>query len=321
MSQATEISTIEGEFVLPTFAGHIEGELIGNIFTEPMDATREAFSHHHGEDSYPSCDIVTTRAIRAIESISNSNGCSVNLIDRYDHFNSQPPAQPEIISRLGPTILERERQRLSRDIHDVSGQYIVAILFRLATLERGTTDQGLLVHVAEIRATLIRLTKELEGIAAGERPGVPPGPILVAALSNLIAQWEDQIGIPARFLHQETDRLDIGDAAAEAVFRIVQEALTNIAKHAASASSVTVQLEGTPASILLTIEDDGTQVVPSQAGTSHSRRRAGVAGMSARIAELGGSFSIQKRAAGGTRLEATIPLGSSSGWRSGDEAA
>ncbi|BCP53924.1 two-component sensor histidine kinase [Kaistia sp. 32K] len=205
------------------------------------------------------------------------------------------------------TILTRERQRLSRDIHDVSGQYIVSILFRLAALERTVTDSRLLAHFSNLRQTLTRFSEELQQIATGERVGVPLGYRLVAALADLIGRWEMEVEIEARFRHRGMNR-DLDNRTAETIYRIVQEALTNIAKHAATASAVTIRLRRMPDSVSIVIEDDG-RGPDSAIDTARARRGSGIAGMSQRVAELGGAFSIRTRPGGkGTRLAATIPL-------------
>lgn len=218
-------------------------------------------------------------------------------------------------------IVERERQRFSRDIHDVSGQYIVSILFRLAALEKTVTDPRLLSQFADLRETLTHFSEELQQLATGERPGVPPGYRLVASLSDLIARWESQVGIATRFRHHGMNRLDLDDRTTEAVFRIVQEALTNIAKHAAAASTVTIRLRLMPEYLMLLIEDDGSGPGPaSTTEVARARKRRGIAGMLQRVTELGGTFAFRaRRGSKGTRLVATIPLATRSARRDGGD--
>ncbi|WP_083931328.1 sensor histidine kinase [Kaistia granuli] len=219
------------------------------------------------------------------------------------------------------SILTRERQRLSRDIHDVSGQYIVSMLFRLAAIEKTVTDPRLLSDFVDLRKTLTHFSEELQQVAAGGRVGVPPGYYLVTALTDLVERWQGEIGIATRFRHRGMNRPDVDDRTAETVYRIIQEALTNIAKHAATASTVSIRLRRMPDYLMLQIEDDGSG--PGAAILEDSdpkRRRSGVVGMSQRVAELGGTFSIRPRRGAGTRLLATIPLKTSILRRPGGEA-
>jgi signal transduction histidine kinase len=221
------------------------------------------------------------------------------------------------------TIADRERRRLTRDVHDVSGQYIVSMLFQLCAMERIQAEPSLLPALVELRKTLTRFSEDLHGIASGARLGVPSGAGLSTGLANLVDEWERQIGIAARFRHHGLARAGIDDRTAEAAFRIAQEGLTNIAKHAASATMVTISL-GVKADVLtLKIVDDGVAPAP---GARHEesplRQRCGLAGMVQRAEELGGTVSIRpRRGRSGTRLLATLPLRGSGPPAHGDGAA
>jgi signal transduction histidine kinase len=207
-------------------------------------------------------------------------------------------------------IVEQERRRLSRDLHDVSGQYIVAMLFQLAAIERTQGEPSLLQSLAELRTTLTSFSEDLQGLARGVRQGVPRGAHLETAISDLVSQWEGQVGIVARFRHRGLARAAIDDRIAEAAFRIAQEGLTNIAKHAASASLVTVSLEAKGDRLTLEIEDDGTGRGPApRFDEGRLRPSCGISGMLQRATELGGTLSLRpRRAMPGTRLCATMPL-------------
>jgi signal transduction histidine kinase len=118
------------------------------------------------------------------------------------------------------------------------------------------------------------------------------------------------VGIVARFRHRGLGHASIDDRIAEATFRIAQEGLTNIAKHAASASLVMVSLRAKGDRLTLEIEDDGSGPGPApRLDDGPFRPRCGIAGMLQRATELGGTFSLRpRRAMPGTRLCATMPL-------------
>ncbi|RUV80172.1 hypothetical protein EOA51_33210, partial [Mesorhizobium sp. M1A.F.Ca.IN.020.32.1.1] len=170
--------------------------------------------------------------------------------------------------------------RLARDIHDLSGQYIVAALFRLDALERASKDEALSCHCNDVREMLVQLSRELEKVTSGSEGTTPDGSDLITALSDTIRRWEKHIGIATRFLHEAAKDFRIDNATAETLFRITQEGLTNIAKHAATASLVTIRLRQVAACLVLTIEDDGTgkgrQTMPEDRGF---HRPSGIAGM------------------------------------------
>jgi len=203
----------------------------------------------------------------------------------------------------------RERRRIARDLHDHAGQYFVGIMLRLAALERHATDQTVRATLRDLCTTVSRFGDELKAIYAGERCGVPRGCGLAAALANMASQWEREVGIAVHFDYGLTDCGDLDDATAEAVFRVVQEALTNVAKHAAQASRVSVRLRLEHQMLRLEIEDDGleTRPQPGPCGSS-ARQRYGIVGMRERITELGGHFEVGRLTTKGTRVAATLPI-------------
>ncbi|TIS55053.1 MAG: sensor histidine kinase [Mesorhizobium sp.] len=212
----------------------------------------------------------------------------------------------------------QERRRIARDLHDHAGQYFVGIMLRLAALELYTSEPTTHAALRDLRTVLEQFSDEVRGICAGERCGVPRGSGLVAALEDLVLQWEREVGIAVRFDREMTDGSDLDDTTAEAVFRIVQEALTNVAKHAPQASLVNVRLQLKPQMLGLEIEDDGlTRCEPPSSSLRSVGQHCGINGMRDRVAELGGNFSVRHLAGKGTRIVATIPLINSSYQRTG----
>ncbi|WP_331376191.1 sensor histidine kinase [Sinorhizobium chiapasense] len=205
-----------------------------------------------------------------------------------------------------------ERKRLARDIHDLSGQHIVSALFRLAALEARVRDEVALAYCSDLREILKRLSLELEKVTSEPKSDSVHMRDVVASVSDLIAEWEDRIGTAARFLENTGGDLCVGGAEAEAVFRLVQEALTNVAKHAVTASLVTVRLEHERNCLVVSVEDDGVGLGRWPGSFDKNRRgHSGVAGMRDRVARLGGTLTVESRAVRGTRLVATIPTGPS----------
>jgi NarL family two-component system sensor histidine kinase LiaS len=201
-----------------------------------------------------------------------------------------------------------------RDLHDHAGQYFVGIMLRLAALELLTTDCNLLASLRELHTTVIRFRDDVRAICAGQRRGVPRGNALMTALAHLIPQWEQEVGIAARFDQDVEDSSEFDDATAEAVFRVVQEALTNVAKHASHASQVSISLHLKPQlehrMLRLEIEDDGLAKASAKGSSRSAAKRAcsGIAGMRERIAELGGSFEVRQQMGKGTSIVAMIPI-------------
>jgi signal transduction histidine kinase len=208
--------------------------------------------------------------------------------------------------------VQQERRRISRDLHDHAGQYLVGMALRLTALEQmiigGPVTSGLF---AELRLLLDRFSQELRAISQGEQQGIPFGCDLTVALGNLSDQWERETGIAVRF-HSELNgnrHPAVDDATMEALYRIAQEALTNIAKHATNASHVSVRLAFTPEFISLAVEDDGPGLGFGRADEGkRPLRSGGITNMQERLAERGGRLVICCPPTGGTSVVATVPI-------------
>jgi signal transduction histidine kinase len=201
---------------------------------------------------------------------------------------------------------EDERRRIARDLHDEFGQQLSAVTLRLAELKRGVGRRsGFAEQLAALEALTRQLDQELEQIIGRLRPTALDDLGLVAALDNYIRQWAAESGI-ACSLH--TNGVEMGDMTSEietAVYRIVQEALNNVVKHA-QATHATVLLDRSAGRVSLIVEDDGLGFdVEEQLG---GQQRFGVTGMRERALLLGGELEIESTHGTGTTVVARIPL-------------
>jgi PAS domain S-box-containing protein len=201
---------------------------------------------------------------------------------------------------------EDERRRIARDLHDEFGQQLSALTLRLAQLKRGVDRRsGFAEQLAALAALTRQLDQELERIIWRLRPTALDDLGLVAALDNYIRQWAAESGIECA-LH--TNGVEMGDMTSEietAVYRILQEALNNVVKHA-QARSATVLLDRSAGRVSLIVEDDGIGFdVEQQLGV---RQRFGVTGMRERALLLGGELDIESTHGNGTTVVARIPL-------------
>jgi signal transduction histidine kinase len=202
--------------------------------------------------------------------------------------------------------IRQERRRISRDLHDHAGQYLVGIMLRLTALEQVSSDPSVRGAFAEIRRLLSRFGDELVAISAGELRGVPLSGELIPALAELAGQWERETGIPIRFHAEQATGIEPDDATTEMIFRIAQEALTNVAKHATKASQVNVRLEFAHEQVELSVEDDG-EGLNSYHGEGRPIRRGGIINMHERLAERGGQLVVFSPPTGGTKVVAMVP--------------
>lgn len=179
--------------------------------------------------------------------------------------------------------------RIAREIHDDLGGNLTAIKMALAMLMRALPQESaaLTEKVAYIDTLVDRGIDAMHRISQELRPHMLERGI-IPALEWQSAEFEKQTGIPCRFSSSERD-LDLALDQATALFRIFQEALTNVAKHA-KASRVLVHLSRDRHGVTLTINDDGCGI---NAADRLKTESFGIRGMSARAAALGGSLCIK----------------------------
>jgi PAS domain S-box-containing protein len=194
-------------------------------------------------------------------------------------------------------VKEQERTRIAREIHDDLGGNLTAIKMALAMLAaRLPHDQPLLDKATYLDGLVDRTIDAVHRISLDLRPStLDLG--LVAALEWQAREFEKQAGVACVFRSAEKE-IDLEPDHASALFRIFQEALTNIAKHA-GASRVTVTLRRQRQHLLLSISDNGRGIAPADRLKPHS---FGLRGMSERARALGGTLTLSAAPGGGTML-------------------
>lgn len=197
---------------------------------------------------------------------------------------------------------ESERAEVAREIHDEIGGSLTAMKADLASLAARPGDAGhARMRLASLESLVARAMAVSQSIARALRPAaLDQG--LFPALAWLAREFETRHGIACRVVVNDEEVHLEGDRAT-ALFRICQEALTNVAKHA-SASSVEVNLFATPAHVSLEIRDDGRGVAPENLDKSGS---FGVFGMQERARNLGGWLEIDGGGSRGTTIMVTLP--------------
>lgn len=202
------------------------------------------------------------------------------------------------------TVKEQERTRISREIHDDLGGNLTAIKMALALLTRRLPPEELaLIEKALYVDSLVDRTIEaIHRIAGDLRPSILDFG-LVAAIDWQAREFEKQLGIPCHFTSNKQDvALHVDQATA--LFRIFQEALTNVGKHA-QASRVSIKLMRSNRSVRLEISDNGKGI----ALTDRLKPKSfGIRGMMERANALGGNLSVTAAQNGGSVVSIKIPL-------------
>jgi PAS domain S-box-containing protein len=203
---------------------------------------------------------------------------------------------------------EDERRRIALEMHDQFGQQMSALVLKLSALRRESGRRTRLAQeLASLETIARQLDADLELIVWRLRPTTLDDLGLVAALTNYVNRWSEHFDIHAE-LHAtgiEVGRLT--DEIDTALYRIAQEALNNVAKHA-QARHVAILLDGHSDRVSLIVEDDGVGFDVELAG---ARQRFGVVGMRERAALLKGTIDIESHSGKGTTVVARIPVKSS----------
>jgi PAS domain S-box-containing protein len=204
-------------------------------------------------------------------------------------------------------IREEERSRIAREIHDELGQALTALKMDLSwCAKRMPADQNPLVEKTKSMMGLVDETvRTVRRIATDLRPGILDDLGLVAAIEWQAEEFQNRSRITCS-LTTEVEDLALDEARTTALFRILQESLTNVARHS-EATHVDVRLKKSDAFLTLEIRDNGKGISPSErSGT----RSLGLLGMRERARLLGGEFTIHGAEGAGTTVVVRIPNGS-----------
>ncbi len=201
---------------------------------------------------------------------------------------------------------EDERTKIAREIHDELGGILTTLKMDLGWLgKRIAHDPALLERTQAMTRLIMEALHTARRIAADLRPGALDNLGLAAAMEEHAAMLLGQRGIAYRLTPPEQE-LELDDLHATAIFRIFQESLTNIVRHA-SATAVEILLTRSPHGLGVTIRDDGNGIIPHRASSSPSY---GILGMQERAKRLGGDLSISSKPGLGTTVCLHIPAAS-----------
>lgn len=209
----------------------------------------------------------------------------------------------EIMQRM-VTVQEEERRRISRELHDHLGQQVTALSLGLNGLDANDPDRG--ERIAELRALAEELGQDLHTAAVELRPTALDDVGLAAALSALVQLWMKRHSIPIEFHAAGLEATRLPRDLESALYRIVQEALTNVAKHA-RATVVSVIVERKPQEIDIIVEDDG-EGFEEGGYDGEGRPRLGLLGMNERAAQFAGTVKVESTRGKGTSVYVRIPL-------------
>jgi two-component system, NarL family, sensor histidine kinase DevS len=197
---------------------------------------------------------------------------------------------------------ELERERLARELHDETGQALTSILLGLKALEEAPDTEAMREAASELRGLVVETLRDVRRLAVELRPKALDDFGLVAALERLVQTFADATGIDIQ-LEAQLGSERLSEEIETTLYRIVQEALTNIVKHAQarSASILILRREGLVTAV---IEDDGRGFEAEEVRDGG----LGLLGMRERVALLEGRMTVESSTEGGTTLAVEVPL-------------
>ena len=200
---------------------------------------------------------------------------------------------------------ERDRRRISHDLHDQMEQHLAALKFGLERMATAPLEGD---HLSGLLELVRQLGRDVRRIALELRPSTLDDLGLHDALTNYFAEWSERSGVEVDFHGTGLEGKRLPPAIETALYRVVQEALTNVLKHS-GAARVSVILERRGGHLLAIVEDDGRGFAYDEDRTRPvAGGRLGLLGMKERVTGVGGTLDVETAPGRGTSLFIRVPL-------------
>ena len=243
--------------------------------------------------------------LRVLERTAELAQTNTSLREQIAERQRAESARQELLRQL-VNAQEDERRRISRELHDELGQQVSALSLKLSMLRQDATLSAPARAQVESLEKLARTTDNgLDFLVWQLRPTVLDDLGLAAAVRDHVNTWSEHFNISCRFHAPTSESMRLDPEVETVLYRAVQEALNNVAKHA-RARHVEVRLERGASHASLTVIDDGVGFDPCPRG--ERPRGLGLVGMRERASFLGGDISIASKPGEGTRIKVDVPL-------------
>ncbi|MBX5475468.1 MAG: HAMP domain-containing protein [Thermoleophilia bacterium] len=238
----------------------------------------------------------TVDLLRPGQRLVEEGGLEVaELVRGFNEMLERLEAERRESSRRALAAQEAERARVAAELHDEVGQVLTGVLLQLDSLPLGASAA---VEIDETKQAVRLALDEVRRIAQELRPAMLDHLGLPSALTELAARFEEHTGLPVeRRLASSLPRLSPDGELA--VYRVAQESLTNVARHA-RASRVELALEPGAGSVVLRVRDDGR-------GFEHPPDGGGLRGMRERAVLVGGALAVKAGPTGGVEVRLEVP--------------
>jgi PAS domain S-box-containing protein len=295
---------------------HKHVEFVSNVYRENGTRViqcniRDITARHQAEEALAKTSIdLEKRVDERTAELLTANKLMKKMVDEGKRAEEKIRISRERLRNLSghlQSLLEEERTRISREIHDELGQSLTALKLDLSLIRRRLVSGGLAEQAAkvqEIEHTVIRIIRTVRKIATKLRPGILDELGVAAAIEWMAKDFQNRTGIGCKVTIQKADKIS-DTVRATAIFRIVQEALTNVMRHAA-ASQVNVSLKKKDDTLIVEVRDNGIGIMEGRIFGSNS---LGLIGIRERVRLLGGNTVVSGKPGEGTLVRVTLPIG------------
>jgi len=205
------------------------------------------------------------------------------------------------------TIQEDERRRIARELHDETGQALTSLLVGLKVIERAPTLEQACLLSANLRQVVGETIDSVRNLALELRPSMLDDLGLVPALARYVQSCPSRFGLQADFAAPGMEELRLPPEVETTLYRIAQEALTNVARHA-KATHASVLLERRQGAVVMVIEDNGQGFDVTKAlSAARQQERFGLYGMAERAALSGCRLEVESKPGVGTTISVEVP--------------
>jgi PAS domain S-box-containing protein len=300
----------------------LEGRTLGDVFdpdhalalSAPFRLAFEGrtieFEFSYNERTYL-VRVLPLAEIAAAASFGMALALDITQRHAADREIAESRARLQALSRQLLAAQEDERIRVAREVHDELGQALTGIKLGLSALRNRPTRRPSLETDRRLDAVNIAIDTAIEAvrrIVLRLRPGVLDSLGPLAALEWEVQEFSQQAGLPVRLV-LPPEPFDLDAERSTTLYRTVQEALTNVMRHA-NAKSVAVGLKVHPGALVLQVTDDGRGIAENEL---RNPRSMGILGMRERAMSCGGTLEVRRAEGGGTDVVLTVPYESNGG--------
>jgi signal transduction histidine kinase len=290
--------------------GHVEGVIVLVVdMTESVrarrsvDAARSAAEAARMELEQVHDELESRIKARTAELALTNSALAAEIAERIQAER----IRTDLLRRLA-SAQEDEQRRVARDLHDQIGQTLTALTLAVRTARAaGPLPEAASERLVEVQRIAEELGKEVHELAIRLRPTALDDLGLNAALGQLLSDWSSRTRVEVDFQAEGLESGRLPSEVETAVYRVVQEALTNIARHA-KAQHVSIVVERHDGHAITMVEDDGIGFKPELYSA-----RLGLVGMRERVTLVGGRLDIESSEGQGTTVIARIPLPGAAG--------